>query len=327
MNASNSSSDDMGAGNWLQRLLIVLLLIPLLLLLFTPLGRTWALAPVIFLLIAIINFILLTWLFRRAAVEAQAQLPKPRMIHPDEQPEVVKEIMDVCIATQENGVRMFRGPLLTGPEEAFNKLKAAVPEDVIPLLQQDDRLDTTIILMARPIEQATMETTVRPWRHWLLFFLTLLTTTWAGALYQGINLLEEPARFTVGLPYAVGLLAILGFHEMGHYFAAKYHKMNVTPPYFIPVPFALGTFGAFIRMRTPPEERTSLFDMAIAGPLAGLVIAIPALMIGLQTSEIVTRPIAGEGFFSGLPANSFLFGVLARIAFGGELNPGDLVRL
>ncbi|MBA4146566.1 MAG: site-2 protease family protein [Verrucomicrobia bacterium] len=318
----------MDSGNWLRRLLIILLFLPLLLLLFTPWGRTWGLTPILFLLLAVINFILLIWLFRRAAAAAQAQLPKPKMIHPDEQPDVIKEVMEVCVATHEDGIRIFRGPLRESPEQAFEKLKAAFPEDIVPLLQQDERLDTSIILMDKPIEQATLETPVRPALHWLLFFLTLLTTTWAGAMYQGIDLFQEPARFTAGIPYAIGLLAILGCHEMGHYFAAKHHKMNVTPPYFIPVPFALGTFGAFIRMRTPPEERTSLFDMAIAGPLAGLVIALPALVLGLQTSEIVSRPIEAEGFiFSALPANSFLFGLLARISFAGELNPGDLVRL
>src|SRR5579859_4291589 len=91
----------------------------------------------------------------------------------------------------------------------------------------------------------------------------------------------------VGLPYSLGLLTILGVHELGHFFAARHHGMDVTPPYFIPVPFALGTFGAFIKMRSPAEDRRSLFDVAVAGPLAGLVIAIPALLIGLHSSVVV----------------------------------------
>src|ERR1700704_7034538 len=95
---------------------------------------------------------------------------------------------------------------------------------------------------------------------------------------------QEPGRFAVGLPYSIGLLSILGVHELGHYFAAKYHGMRVTPPYFIPVPFGLGTFGAFIQMKSPPENRRALFDVAVAGPLAGLVVAIPAALIGLHHS-------------------------------------------
>ena len=93
-----------------------------------------------------------------------------------------------------------------------------------------------------------------------------------------MDLLKDPARFVVGLPYALGLLAILGVHELGHYFTAKHHDIRVTPPYFIPVPFASGTFGAFIQMRSPVENRRALFDVAVAGPLAGLVVAIPALL-------------------------------------------------
>lgn len=318
----------MDSGSWLRRLLIILLFLPLLLLLFTPWGRSWSITPVLFLLFALLNFILLIYLFRRATAVARAELPKPRMIHPDEQPELIKEVMDVCVATQEDGIRIFRGPLRGAPEEVFEKLKLAFKDGNVPLLQQDERLDCSIILMPTAVERALLEKKVRPAVHWTLFFLTLLTTTWAGALYQGINLLKEPERFMAGFPYAVGLLAILGCHELGHYFAAKHHKMNVTPPYFIPVPFALGTFGAFIRMRSPAEERTSLFDMAIAGPLAGLVIAIPALLLGLKTSEVVSGAPVGEGFMlSGLPANSFLFGIIARISFGGELNAGDLIRL
>src|SRR5919205_1165964 len=94
---------------------------------------------------------------------------------------------------------------------------------------------------------------VRPWVHWGLFAVTLVTTTMAGAAQQGVNLLRAPSRFPVGLPYALGLLAILGVHELGHYFTARRHGMRVTPPYFIPAPFGLGTFGAFIRMRSPAE--------------------------------------------------------------------------
>ena len=77
-----------------------------------------------------------------------------------------------------------------------------------------------------------------------------------------------------------------GFHELGHYYTARHYKIRVTPPFFIPVPFALGTFGAFIKMQSAPEDRRSLFDVAVAGPFAGLVLAIPALIIGLKASGI-----------------------------------------
>jgi membrane-associated protease RseP (regulator of RpoE activity) len=108
-----------------------------------------------------------------------------------------------------------------------------------------------------------------------------------------VDLLQNPGQFAVGLPYALGLLAILGVHELGHYFAARSHGIHVTPPYFIPVPFALGTFGAFIQMRSPVENRRALFDVAVAGPLAGLVVAIPLLLIGLQSSAVVPGQVVG----------------------------------
>ncbi len=325
MNTAHPDSHESVTGKWLRRLLIVLLFLPLLILVFTPLGRRWSVAPIIFLLVAVLNFILLVWLFRRTASGARAQLPKPRIILPDEHPTVITELMDVCIATQEDGIRLFRGLLRAPADESFARLKAACGNDTISLLQPDEKMGTSIILMDRPLELARVEKPARPVLHWGLFFLTLLTTTWAGAAYQGISLLQNPEKYGVGIPYALGLLAILGCHELGHYFAARYHNMNVTPPFFIPVPFALGTFGAFIRLRSAPEERTSLFDMAIAGPLAGLLIAVPALLLGLRSSHGVPRAFAEERLLlSGFADSSLLFGLVSRLqlsplAFAGWL--------
>ena len=157
----------------------------------------------------------------------------------------------------------------------------------------------------------------------------MLTTTWAGAAHQGVNLLREPERFAVGLPYSLGLLAILGVHELGHYFMARRHGINVTPPFFIPLPFALGTFGAFIQMRSPSESRRALFDVAVAGPLAGLVIAIPALLIGLRSSAILPpEVIQAPGFAGGTSAgSSILFALLAKLSLGDALEFGHVLRL
>ena len=109
---------------------------------------------------------------------------------------------------------------------------------------------------------------VTPW-HVVLLLATVATTTWAGALHQGIDLIEEPSRWTAGVPYALALLGILGVHELGHYIAARRRGVDVTLPYFIPAPFFLGTFGAFIRMRSIARDRPATFDIAVAGPLAG----------------------------------------------------------
>ena len=149
----------------------------------------------------------------------------------------------------------------------------------------------------------------RPLWNVVLLVATLLTTTWAGALHRGVNLLREPERWAIGLPYAVALLTILGIHEMGHYLVARRRGVGVSLPYFIPIPSYLGTFGAFIRMRGVVRDRAAYFDVAIAGPWAGLVAAVIALFIGLPGS--VTGTAHGMA-----PSSSVLFAGIYRLATG-----------
>jgi membrane-associated protease RseP (regulator of RpoE activity) len=158
--------------------------------------------------------------------------------------------------------------------------------------------------------------------------LTFATTTWAGALHQGVDILQNAANFAVGLPYSIGLLLILGAHELGHYFAARRHRIQVTPPYFIPAPFALGTFGAFISMRGRVLDRRALFDVAVAGPLAGLVFAIPALLVGLPYSKVVTESASPGLLHSGVEiGSSFLMAILSKLALGPSAAEGHLLIL
>lgn len=149
----------------------------------------------------------------------------------------------------------------------------------------------------------------RPIWNLVLLVATLLTTTWAGALHLGVNVLREPDRWVVGVPYAVALLTILGIHEMGHYLVARRRGVSVSLPYFIPVPSYLGTFGAFIRMGGPVGDRSAYFDVAVAGPLAGLVAALIALFVGLPGSP--TEPAHGIA-----PSSSLLFAGVYRLATG-----------
>lgn len=253
----------------------------------------------------------------------------PRMLHEAEQPASVREVMNVRVATEEAGVSIFRGGLRESASDAFTKLKRSLSDRAVPMIQEDEKLGSAIILLPKQPEASARQKPVRPGLHWLLFALTMLTTTWAGAAHQGIDLLREPARFGAGLPYSLGLLTILGFHELGHYFTARRHGINVTPPFFIPVPFALGTFGAFIQMRSPAETRRALFDVAVAGPLAGLVVAIPALLIGLRSSAILPGDAAtGPHLFGGTSVgSSVLFALLAKLSLGDALQAGHVVRL
>ncbi len=144
----------------------------------------------------------------------------------------------------------------------------------------------------------------------VLFLLTLLCTTALGArvafhfernlpgldfiedLKAFGDLIQQPALLLGGLPYSLTLLLILLAHEFGHYFACRYHGVLCTLPWFLPAPSFIGTFGAFIRFRSPLKGRRELFDVGIAGPLAGFLFVLPALGIGLALSRVV--PGLGE---------------------------------
>ncbi|MFB3924537.1 MAG: site-2 protease family protein [Syntrophales bacterium] len=126
-----------------------------------------------------------------------------------------------------------------------------------------------------------------PYVNIILFFITLATTLFAGALQQGVDPLEDPALIWKGIPFSFTLLLILGAHEFGHYFISKRHGVAVTLPFFLPAPSFIGTFGAFIKMKSPIMDRRTLLDIGVAGPLSGVAVAIPVLIVGLVLSEII----------------------------------------
>ena len=142
------------------------------------------------------------------------------------------------------------------------------------------------------------EATDRPWLHLLLFGLTLVSTIYAGGQWvnrvlhyeaQGetLSLLftTVPMGWVVdGLRYAIPLLGFLTVHEFGHYFAARYHRVRTSLPYYIPFPFnGIGNFGAVISIRQAVPSTRKLFDIGVAGPLAGFVVALGALLYGFVT--------------------------------------------
>ncbi len=148
----------------------------------------------------------------------------------------------------------------------------------------------------------------------VLFVATFITTAMAGAFQAGADPLSEPASIREGFPFAVTLLSILLTHEMGHYVLSAVHGVRATLPYFIPAPpFFVGTFGAFIRMQTRPASRRALFDIGAAGPWAGLIVAIPAVLVGLRLSEVRPLGLNEGGLVLG---DSLLFSFLTRLALG-----------
>ena len=134
----------------------------------------------------------------------------------------------------------------------------------------------------------------------ILFLLTILTT-----------------YFVNGLSYSLSIIAILLAHEMGHYLMCRKYGVDATLPYFIPVPIQpFGTMGAFIKMKSPIPNRRALFDVGVAGPLAGLALTIPILIIGLSNSTFVPKvETQGLGLYLG---ESLLFSKLAKIIMGPE---------
>jgi membrane-associated protease RseP (regulator of RpoE activity) len=158
----------------------------------------------------------------------------------------------------------------------------------------------------------------------LLFILTFFTTTFAGTLFSA-DVESSSSIFLQlhkGLPFSLTLLTILLFHEFGHYFMAKKHRVEATLPYFIPAPSIIGTFGAIIKMRSPLHSKKSLLDIGAAGPLAGVVVAVPAVIIGLRLSEIQPVSDLKGGLSLG---SSLLFSFLSKISIGVVPDNYDIV--
>ena len=122
----------------------------------------------------------------------------------------------------------------------------------------------------------------------------------------------EPRLFISGIPFAVTLMGILLAHELGHFFACRHYHISATYPYFIPAPTLIGTLGAFIRIRSPIFNRRALFDMALAGPLVGFLIAVPALALAILFSKVVPASDPSSSFIFGQPLVERLLELLLR---------------
>ena len=174
----------------------------------------------------------------------------------------------------------------------------------------------------------------RYWLHALLFALTLLSTLCIGSRLQydfnhglpAFNAdedffpwkwaLADWHRLALGIPFAISLLGILTAHELGHYVLCVRRKVFATWPFFIPAPTLIGTLGAFIRIKSPIRSRTDLFDIGIAGPIAGFVVAVPVLFVALLLSKPLTAQSADSGIVFGLP---WIFDLAHRfLAFMGS---------
>ena len=172
----------------------------------------------------------------------------------------------------------------------------------------------------------------RYWLQALLFLTTLLSTLLVGAqlqsnfqgglplfsLDQGLFplrwILAQPSRLLLGMPFAFMLMAILLAHELGHYFACRRFGVDASLPYFIPAPTLIGTMGAFIRIRSHIPSRQALFDIGVAGPIAGFVLAVPALVFGLAWSRFSPAVAHASDLQLNNPAIFYLFRFLVPAA-------------
>jgi len=228
----------------------------------------------------------------------------------------------------EGGAYEFRGRLVVDSEQAFDHIyERFTAAGYTPMLMRKGEQE--IVVARRGVVRPSP---TNPRTNVILLVLTILSTLFVGMGYGNLALdaelrrnpdilsvlAQKPGYLLDGLPYALTLLGILGIHEMGHYVLARIHKAAVTLPYFIPMPFGLGTMGAVILLRSPIKNRRQLFDIGVAGPLAGLAVAIPLLLVGLATSpvEFIARPIPG-----GQEGNSILY-LLLKLLVHGRILPG-----
>ncbi len=157
--------------------------------------------------------------------------------------------------------------------------------------------------------------------HILLFGLTFMTTTIAGVNLAGFSrftslfqLISHPQYLLKGLPFSLSLMFILMMHEMGHYVTSRIHRVKATLPYFIPAPNVInmiGTFGAFIKMKSPIYDKRALLDIGAAGPVCGFIVSIPTLIIGLKLSHIA--PALPTGGFNIQIGSSLIVHIFAQL--------------
>lgn len=251
---------------------------------------------------------------------------------------IVARYLRISDITQGDGKQnyevRYRGRLYGDSAQAYDQLSIALkPLGYTPLFRLEKDQHVVYLIGALP-EGKPSKTAL----NLILFVLTVLSVIIAGVIYSlgGQELPLNPrgledwlpairASLTNGIAFAASLLAILLAHEFGHYLVGRAHGEKVSLPYFLPFPFsAFGTLGAFINMKAPPKNKRALLDISLAGPLAGLAVAFPILILGLSLSKISPLP---SGPHSGVgiqvEGNSILY-LLAKWIVYGKLLPQPL---
>lgn len=228
-------------------------------------------------------------------------------------------IDDVTVGAKGGRTIRVRGRFLRSAQDAYDRLAPQCRARGCTLLLRHEGEDDVLLIV---------EAVIRPTSNnkWLPIVLAIATVAsmlvtyvvlWESSEPTWANILE---RLPKGLAFTMSLLAILVAHELGHYFTARHFGVAVTLPYLIPFPLSpFGTMGAVIRMKDVPPNRRAMLLTGAAGPICGLIVAIPVLIIGLILSEVAPLPVGGGYVLEG---NSLLYGVLKWAVFGRWLPSG-----
>jgi len=233
--------------------------------------------------------------------------------------DLLEPYMQIVGISQSKNTLFFQGywRFEDAPEHAEDDLKNAIGSLRPEIRRQDEKGIVQVSLNGQSQNDQKI------WLHALLFFATIITTLFAGTLMEGEVPWPDITLLAHGIPFSLTLLLILGTHELGHYITAKKHKVDATLPYFIPAPTFIGTFGAFIKMKSPIMDKKALLEIGAAGPIAGFIITIPALFIGLQMSSVVDT----AGLEGSIQLGDSLFMWLASNMMYPDLAAGQDVML
>ena len=222
------------------------------------------------------------------------------------------QVTDTTLDAPDPGYVRFRGQFLQDSASCFDELRARF--EVYGFTPMAEPQGERVALIGIPA--VFRPTDSNHFINLALFIATIFSTLYVGASYAAT---EDSFSLLSGWPFCLSIMVILGAHEMGHYFAARYHKVPVTLPYFIPLPISiLGTMGAVIRIKGPVINKRALLDVGASGPWAGLFFAVPILFFGLATSAVSQLP--AETYMA--EGNSLLYALMKIIIFGRFL-PAD----
>ncbi|SDR39239.1 site-2 protease family protein [Natronobacterium texcoconense] len=198
--------------------------------------------------------------------------------------ERIESVFAVYERQVEGETLVYYGDPLVQPEQILRELWPVFREDGYDL--EVGTRHGEYVLVAEP---TSVGIDGIPWTNILLLGLTVVSTLFAGSMWYYIDPFSNPEEIWRAWPFTVAILGVLGVHEMGHYVMSRYHQVDASLPYFIPIPTLIGTMGAVIKMKGHMPNRKALFDIGVAGPLAGLAATVVVTVVGLHLPP-VTAP-------------------------------------